>query len=170
MRLADAPALPLDYRDYAGQVRDFFDESMKTARRRKLDSGFDDKPMREAIKNFAEEAERIEKTRQDTVIEIERSRVEASDRHPRAVARLHRINEALMAAERALTDSRGLLGRHWYTHQIYAPGVYTGYAAQPLPDFRQAIDDRNTSNAKEAIGRIVEAVNRATETLRKARD
>jgi N-acetylated-alpha-linked acidic dipeptidase len=170
MRLADAPALPLDYRDYAGQVRDFFDESMKTARRRKLDSGFDDKPMREAIKNFAEEAERIEKTRQDTVIEIERSRVEASDRHPRAVARLHRINEALMAAERALTDSRGLLGRNWYTHQIYAPGVYTGYAAQPLPDFRQAIDDRNTSNAKEAIGRIVEAVNRATETLRKARD
>ena len=28
MRLADAPGLPLDYRDYATQVRDFFTESM----------------------------------------------------------------------------------------------------------------------------------------------
>jgi len=35
---------------------------------------------------------------------------------------------------------------------------------------RQALDDRNTANAKEALERIVEALNRATETLRKARD
>ena len=36
MRLADAAGLPLDYRDYAAQVREFFDESMKLAKRRKL--------------------------------------------------------------------------------------------------------------------------------------
>jgi len=76
----------------------------------------------------------------------------------------------LIAVERALTDDRGLRGRTWYTHQIYAPGTYTGYAAQPLPDFRQALDDRNTANAAEALGRIVEAINRATETLRRAAD
>jgi N-acetylated-alpha-linked acidic dipeptidase len=63
-----------------------------------------------------------------------------------------------------------LRGRTWYTHQVYAPGTYTGYAAQPLPDFRQALEDRNTTNAAEALGRIVEAINRATETLRKGRD
>jgi N-acetylated-alpha-linked acidic dipeptidase len=72
--------------------------------------------------------------------------------------------------ERALTDARGLRGRGWYTHQIYAPGIYTGYAAQPLPDFRQALDDRNGPNAKEALERIVAAINRATDTLRRARD
>src|SRR6185312_13272348 len=55
MRLADASGLPLDYRDYAGQVREFFDESMKTARRRKLDSGFDPTPMNKAIEKFADE-------------------------------------------------------------------------------------------------------------------
>jgi N-acetylated-alpha-linked acidic dipeptidase len=170
MRLADAAGLPLDYRDYASEVRKFFDESMKTARRRKLASAFDEKPMQSAMQSFAEEAERIEKARQETVTEIERTRVEANDRHPRAVARLQRINDALLAVERSLTDDRGLRGRTWYTHQIYAPGIYTGYAAQPLPDFRQALDDRNTTNAREALGRIVEAINRATETLRKARD
>ncbi|MDQ6653043.1 MAG: M28 family metallopeptidase [Acidobacteriota bacterium] len=170
MRLADAPGLPLDYRDYASQVRDFFNESMKTARRRNLAGGFDEKPMMEAMQNFASEAELTEKARQDTVLEIEHTRVEANDRHPRAQARLQRINEALIAVERAFTDGRGLRGRNWYTHQIYAPGTYTGYAAQPLPDFRQALDDRNKSNAGEALARIVEAINRASETLRKARE
>jgi N-acetylated-alpha-linked acidic dipeptidase len=170
MRLANADGLPLDYRDYAAEVREFFNQSMKTARRRKLAGGFDEKPMMNALQKFSEEAERVEKARQDTVAEIERTRVEASDRHPRAVARLQRINDALPAVERSLTDERGLRGRNWYTHQIYAPGTYTGYAAQPLPDFRQALDDRNTANAKEALDRIVAALNRATEILRRARD
>ncbi len=170
MRLAGADGLPLDYRDYATQVRDFFEESMKTARRRKLAGAIDEKAMTSAMQKFAEEAERIEKARQETVAEVERTRVEANDRHPRAVARLDRINAALLAAERALIDERGLRGRNWYRHQIYAPGTYTGYAAQPLPDFRQALEDRNTTNAKEALERIVAALNRAAETLQKARD
>jgi N-acetylated-alpha-linked acidic dipeptidase len=169
MRLSDAAGLPLDYRDYALQVREYFTESMKTAKRRKLTNGLDEKSMMEAIKNFSDEAERVEKAKQDTVEEIDRSRIEARPQ-PRAAARLRGINEALIAVERALTDGRGLRGRTWYTHQIYAPGFYTGYAAQPLPDFRQAIDDRNSANAKEALERIVEALNRATEVLRKARD
>ena len=170
MRFADADGLPLDYRDYASQVRDFFNESMKTARRRKLAGAIDEKPMTSALQKFTDEAERIEKARQDIIGDAERSRTEASDRHPRALARLQRINDALIAAERSLTDARGLRGRTWYTHQIYAPGTFTGYAAQPLPDFRQALDDRNPANAKEALERIVAALNRAAETLRKARD
>jgi len=34
MRLANATGLPLDYRDYAGQVREFFEQTMKVAKRR----------------------------------------------------------------------------------------------------------------------------------------
>ncbi len=126
--------------------------------------------MTRAIESFAEEADRIEKAKRETLTDLERSRAEANDRHARAVGRLKKINDALMMAERSLTDGRGLRGREWYTHQIYAPGTYTGYAAQPLPDFRQALEDRNGSNAKEALERIVSAIDRATETLKKARD
>lgn len=169
MRLADAPGLSFDYRDYASQIRDFYSESMKTARRRNL-ADFDEKPMMKAMQNFAIEAELVEKARHETVLEIERTRIEANNRHPRAIARLQRINEALISVERAFTDARGLRGRSWYTHQIYAPGIYTGYAAQPLPDFRQALEDRNKSNAREALARIVEAIDRATDTLKKVRD
>jgi len=161
MRLAEAEGLPLDYRDYASQVSDFFAESLKTARSRSLAAAFDEKAMTEAVQKFSEEAARIEKSRQEIV---------ADNRNGRNEAKLRRINDALIGVERALTDPRGLRGRVWYTHQIYAPGTYTGYAAQPLPDFRQALEDRNSLNAREAMERIVEALNRATEVLKKARD
>src|SRR5690349_1144412 len=76
------------------------------------------------------------------------------------------FDEKPMNAERQFIDERGLRGRAWYKHQIYAPGIYTGYAAQPLTDFRQALDDRNGPNAKEGLDRIVDALKRATDTLK----
>jgi N-acetylated-alpha-linked acidic dipeptidase len=157
MRLADADGLSFDYNDYAGEIREFFKDAMKIAGYRKLTSSFDEKPMNNAIDDFAKEAERIEKSRQDAI--------RSSDK-----ARLARINDALMNAERQFIDERGLRGRPWYKHQIYAPGIYTGYAAQPLTDFRQALDDRNGVNAKESLERIVEAIKRATATLKEGRE
>lgn len=170
MRLADADALAFDYSDYAKQIREYFTESMKTAKRLKLNSELNDKEMLAAIDDFAKEAAQVEKNKQETVVEMQRSRVEASDRHTRAVAKLRKINDALIAVERNFVDERGLRGRSWYRHHIYAPGFYTGYAAQPLPDFRQGLDDRNAAVAKESLQRIVELIKRATETLRRARD
>ena len=155
MRLADADGLSLDYTDYARQVREHFTEAMTLARVRDLARSVDEKAMTSAIDDFAKEAERIEKARQDAVRDSNR-------------AKLAKINDALVQAERQFLDSRGLRGRAWYKHQIYAPGIYTGYAAQPLTDFRQALDDRNTTNAKEGLDRIVEAIKRVTRTLREA--
>jgi N-acetylated-alpha-linked acidic dipeptidase len=157
MRLADADGLSFDYTDYANEIRGFFREAMRIAGWRKLADQFDDKPMLEAIDDFAKEAERIERARQDAV--------RTGDR-----AKLVRINDALMNAERQFIDPRGLRGRAWYKHQIYAPGIFTGYAAQPLTDFRQALDDRSVANAKEGLERIVDAIKRATTTLKTGRD
>jgi len=157
MRLADADGLPFDYTDYATQIRDFFNEALKPARNHNLASSIDEKSMTGAIEDFAREAERVEKNRQDAIRDSDR-------------ARLVKINNALVQAERQFIDGRGLRGRAWYKHQIYAPGVYTGYAAQPLTDFRQAIDDRNSVNAKESLESIVEAFRRVTRTLKAAAD
>ena len=59
MRLADAVALPFDYTDYADQIRDFFNESVKTARRRNLANAFDEKAMNDALTEFSKQALRI---------------------------------------------------------------------------------------------------------------
>jgi N-acetylated-alpha-linked acidic dipeptidase len=169
LRLADAPALPFDYADYAAQLRDFINETQRTAAERRLADSYDTKALLDAAADLGAEAARTNARRRELVEEIERSRARADDANPRAVARLRRLNDAVIAAERALTDGRGLRGRAWYKHQIYAPGFYTGYAAQPLPDLRQAVDDRNTANTREAAMRIAEAIRRATQTLKDGR-
>ena len=157
MRLADADGLSFDYTDYATQIRDFYAEAMRLARIRNLASPLDDKSMTSAIEDFAKEAERVEKNRQEAVRNSDRER-------------LVKINDAIIQAERQFIDARGLRGRAWYKHQIYAPGFYTGYAAQPLTDFRQALEERNSANAKESLARIVDAIKRVTRTLKQAAD
>jgi N-acetylated-alpha-linked acidic dipeptidase len=157
LRLAEADALPFDYADYAKQIREYFAETVRLAGIRKLGGTFDEKSMNDAVDEFAKEADRVNKLRQDAVRDTDR-------------ARLTRINDALIQTERQLIDPRGLRGRAWYKHQIYAPGFYTGYAAQPLTDFRQALDDRNGGNAKESLEKIVQAIKRATKTLKQAND
>ena len=161
MRLADADGLPIDYTDYANQIRDYFSDSVKTAKRRNLDSAFDERAMNDALKDFVEVAARTERDRHRAVEDRQM-------KDPSATAKLKHINDALIAAERAFVDDHGLRGRPWYKHQIYAPGIYTGYAAQPLTDFSQALDDRNSANTKESLERIVAALRRATGTLKKA--
>ncbi|MGH9903594.1 MAG: transferrin receptor-like dimerization domain-containing protein, partial [Pyrinomonadaceae bacterium] len=170
LRLAEARSLPFDYTDYAAEMRKFVEETRGTASRRRLANYFDANRVLGAVKEFAEEAARIDARRRDVLDEFAHTRLRADNSNERAVGRLRRINDALMAAERALTDARGLTGRAWYKHQIYAPGFYTGYAAQPLPDLRQAIDDRNAANAREASERITAAILRAATELRKARN
>ena len=157
LRLADADGLSFDYTDYASQIREYFMETVRVARNRNLANSFDEKSMTEAVFEFVKEAERVERVRREAVQDSDREK-------------LRRINDALMQTERQFIDSRGLRGRAWYKHQIYAPGFYTGYAAQPLTDFRQALDDRNGANAKESLERIVQAIKRATTTLKQARD
>jgi N-acetylated-alpha-linked acidic dipeptidase len=170
LRLANAGGLPFAYTDYATQLRDFLTEIERAATRRKLASAFDGRALREAINVFSTEAGKIEGREQALMAEIERTRTQGNDAYPRALASLQRLNDALIGAERALTDERGLRGRSWYKHQIYAPGYYTGYAAQPLPDLRQAIEDSRAEDAREASVRIREAINRATEVLKRARE
>ncbi|MGH9942794.1 MAG: M28 family metallopeptidase [Pyrinomonadaceae bacterium] len=169
LRFADAPALPFDYTDYAAAIQEFVTETQKTAVRRRLADSFDGQALLEALKDLREEAEGIRGRQRDALAESEQMRVRGDDSHRRAVARLRRINDALLAAERALTDERGLRGRAWYKHQIYAPGYYTGYAALPLPDLRQALEDRNSADAREGAQRIVAAMRRAADALKAGR-
>jgi N-acetylated-alpha-linked acidic dipeptidase len=170
LRLANARGLPFVYTDYASQMRYFLTVVERAAARGKLAGAFDSRALREAIDDLAGEAARLESREQSLVAEIERTRTQGNDSYTRAVARLKRINDALLAAERALTDARGLRGRTWYKHQIYAPGYYTGYAAQPLPDLRQAVDDSRAADARDAAVRITEAIKRATDVLKRARE
>jgi N-acetylated-alpha-linked acidic dipeptidase len=55
-------------------------------------------------------------------------------------AKLAALNARIAASERALLRKDGLPGRPWYKHQVYAPGLYTGYSARTLPGVREPAD------------------------------
>jgi N-acetylated-alpha-linked acidic dipeptidase len=49
--------------------------------------------------------------------------------------------------------------RSWFKHQIYAPGYYTGYGVKTLPAVREAIEQRNWTEAEEQIKLVAETIN-----------
>jgi N-acetylated-alpha-linked acidic dipeptidase len=67
-------------------------------------------------------------------------------------SRRRALNELLQGMEQRLTDARGLPGRPWFKHFIYAPGVLTGYAVKTLPGVREAIEADRWSEANEYVG------------------
>jgi len=62
-------------------------------------------------------------------------------------ARRSELDAQLQQLEQALTSERGLPGRPWYHHLIYAPGMLTGYGAKTLPGVREAIEGRRWDEA-----------------------
>lgn len=57
-----------------------------------------------------------------------------------SAARRKQLNGLLQGMEQRLTDARGLPGREWFRHFVYAPGRLTGYAVKTLPGVREALD------------------------------
>jgi N-acetylated-alpha-linked acidic dipeptidase len=78
------------------------------------------------------------------------------------------VDALAMLAERDLLDARGLPGRPWYRHQIYAPGVETGYSAKTLPMIREGIELHHWTAARHGITVVAAALDRYTETLERA--
>ena len=70
-----------------------------------------------------------------------------------------RVNSTLAVLEQNLMDSRGLPGRAWYQHMIYAPGAHTGYGVKTLPGIREAIEERRWDEANQYIGVVSRALN-----------
>ena len=79
----------------------------------------------------------------------------------------------LYQSERKLTNEQGLPRRPWFTHQIYAPGFYTGYGVKTIPGVREAIEEKHwdeigpemkkASKSIEAMTAQVEAATRMLE-------
>jgi N-acetylated-alpha-linked acidic dipeptidase len=80
------------------------------------------------------------------------------------------LNDILMTTERSLTSKDGLPKRPWYMHQIYAPGLYTGYGVKTLPGVREAIEQRNWDEAAIQIEKIAKVLQDYTVEIDKACD
>ena len=93
---------------------------------------------------------------------------DAASRGDISPAAAARADTALQGVEMTLTDSRGLPGRPWYRHLIYAPGLLTGYGSKTLPGVREAIESRRWAEASQFIGRTAAVLDAASARIDQA--
>lgn len=84
-------------------------------------------------------------------------------------ARRAKLNLLLRDIDQLLLDDRGLPGRPWYRHMIYAPGRLTGYGAKTLPGVREAIEDRRFDDANLYALRTAAVLDAYAQRLDRAR-
>jgi len=83
-------------------------------------------------------------------------------------AQTAQLNSLLRGMEATLTNTRGLPGREWYRHYIYAPGLLTGYGVKTIPGVREAIEDNQWERANEFAVLTADVLMKYSERLDKA--
>jgi N-acetylated-alpha-linked acidic dipeptidase len=148
LRLADAPLVPFEFGELANTVRRYIDQIKKQS-----GGKVDFAPLLAALQKTDTDSKALEAALKTAVTVTD-------------TARLAKANEALYESERGLILDKGLPKREWYRHQLYAPGLYTGYGAKTLPGVREAVEgsrwDEANAEAKDAT-LAIEQLNRHIE-------
>ena len=177
MRLANAELLPYNFTNFADTVRKYAEELKKLLkttrdeireRNKQIEEGVfsataDPKktfvvppmeeipphlsfaPLENAVDALTRSAEHYEKAL---------SKAQENGGAALSRASFRRVNAKLIESERKLTNAEGLPGRPWYKHQIYAPGLHTGYAVKTLPGVREAIEQKKWKEADAQLVRV----------------
>jgi len=179
LRAADADVAPLQFGDLAAGVAENLDQLHKLADAMRVRSATLDRLLdAHAFALAADPAKAsADPPRDDAVPAIDFTAMDAAVARLKASAAVYdaalaaagtltpvvetRLDGTLIGVEHSLTDARGLPGRPWYQHLIYAPGMLTGYGAKTLPGIREAIEGRRWAEAQDFIVRTAAALDAA---------
>jgi N-acetylated-alpha-linked acidic dipeptidase len=75
------------------------------------------------------------------------------------------VNARLQKLEQTLAPPVGLPGRPWFKHQLYAPGLFTGYGVKTVPAVREAIEESHWDQADKAIVIVAETLDSAAASV-----
>jgi N-acetylated-alpha-linked acidic dipeptidase len=153
MRFADSPLLPFEFGRFVSTIRRYTDEIANLPNQKP-----DLAPVRAEIT-------RLQKAASDLNTAYTRALPNLAAASPDKLATL---NGLLFRTERALALDPGLPGRPWYRHLIYAPGVYTGYAAKTLPGIREAVEAGNPDEARQQAAQVVRVLSALNEEITQA--
>jgi N-acetylated-alpha-linked acidic dipeptidase len=171
LRLSEADVLPFEFSNMAARVQAYVDELERLHESAKTDTEEHNRRVEErAFELAASPYERfVPPGKRDPVPALDLGPLEdatarmavAARRFDRAASRalsdassgprFTDANTVLLRAERALTRSEGLPRRPWFKHQVYAPGLYTGYGVKTLPAVREAIEERQWKEAAAQV-------------------
>jgi N-acetylated-alpha-linked acidic dipeptidase len=171
LRAADADVLPMRFGDFADTVAAYAEEVHQLADdKRSHGETLDHLLDTDAFKLAADPRETsVAPPREDAVPYLDFAPLDNAVAHlkrsaaaydrsyaavdPATLSADHRaqLNDLLRGMEQTLLDAKGLPGRPWYEHLVYAPGLYTGYGVKTLPGVREAIEERRWDEANQYV-------------------
>jgi len=152
LRLANSDVPPIDLGDAGTKVREYVESAAQ------LRPGLE-------LEDLKRQATTLEVEGTSLAGEIDAALAASALAAPAA----NDLSRLLTAAERGFVDERGLVGRPWFRHLVFAPGVNAGYAAETLPGLRDAIASGDAAAVAREKARLGEAIERVTATVREAR-
>jgi N-acetylated-alpha-linked acidic dipeptidase len=154
LRFSEASVVPLEFKTVSKTVTTYLEEIRELA---------GDNATRLQLGAIEKEVSAIEQN--SNAYETELQRVLSIGNN---AARLKKVNAVLTGTERALAPERGLPGRDWYKHQLYAPGNYTGYSAKTLPVVREAVEAGRWEEANSGAAAIADALQEFNKHIQQA--
>ncbi len=194
-RLADAAILPFDFADVASAVKRYVEDIQKPVQKsdqKSVQRLFDprseprgDQSMDVNLREIRAQLGRLAVVSKayDEAIAVAMKGLGAPEKNTGAsekdgpdrvtsgklpTEKLAKVNEIIGRTERALLLPDGLPGRPWYRHQIYAPGLYTGYGAKTLPGVREAVEAQRWEEANQQARRAAQALHAIAERVEEA--
>jgi N-acetylated-alpha-linked acidic dipeptidase len=151
LRLADARVLPFEFGALERTVRGYADNIQRQAQQPQNARRPGTLDLREV---------QLQLARLDTASKAYEEQLALGMKRtpPLAADRLAKANQALQKAEGTLLSAGGLPGREWYQHQLYAPGLYTGYDAKTLPGVREAVEGQRWEEANQQARHLAQAL------------
>ena len=144
LRLANAEAYPHDLAIYGDRVSGFIEAiAAQDLTRGELTDAIE--AARVAVSIWRSTADSLERAY---------AAILAESASPGRTRRLSAMNEILRGIEQQLLDERGIPGRPWFKHLLYAP-KYT-YAAMTLPGVQEAMDAQDWVRARVQLGLVAE--------------
>jgi len=152
LRLANAPLLPYDFQELAETIEDYREDVDKLAAN--MGQKLNTEELASAVATLAKQG-------QSWNAWVTANR----DSAPGNSTLLRAINSRLIGAERQLALAKGLPSRPWYRHQVYAPGLFTGYGVKTLPGIRESLEQGQPKLAQEHVVELKTAVLRLASYL-----
>ncbi|THH39763.1 M28 family peptidase [Neolewinella litorea] len=174
LRLANADVLPFEFTRLSKTLQEYGKEVMQLAEKTREETARKNRLIREEAYQLAADPTQpfVAPQPQEEVpylnfapLQNGLSRISslADDYSAEAATQLpeaerERLNQLFMDLERQLTRKEGLPRRPWFIHHVYAPGYYTGYGVKTLPGVREAIEQRQFTEAQEQIDKLGEVL------------
>jgi N-acetylated-alpha-linked acidic dipeptidase len=185
LRMANADVLPFDFRSLSNTLNGYGKEVMELANTMRESTAMENQLVKSNAFNLAADPTKkmATPTGKAEVPAIDFSALTTSlaalktsaDKLAAAMATAsasnidHKaLNETIYKAEQQLLAPAGLPRRPWYKHSIYAPGFYTGYGVKTMPGIREAIEERNWTEAQQQIAAVSATINALAAYLDKA--